>query len=219
MAKYRIPEQFISGFKELSSLKKDLTYKISDILKKLDIGDGPETLAKKLSDIKDLSKFDLSLISFTIFSLISLAQKENIEHLVNDLTQAYSLKNKEAKKDKITNLKNNLITILNSIDKINLTFKAIELQSEYDKIFTDCRVISDIRLIFLDKLDESPKQALVIHNLKVEYQQDEKIKESFFTLDLDDLMKLKEQIERAIEKEKIIKGKINQEINFIEIKE
>lgn len=219
MAKYRIPEQFISGFKELSSLKKDLTYKISDILKKLDIGDGPETLAKKLSDIKDLSKLDLSLISFTIFSLISLAQKENIEHLVNDLTQAYSLKNKEAKKDKITNLKNNLITILNSIDKINLTFKAIELQSEYDKIFTDCRVISDIRLIFLDKLDESPKQALVIHNLKVEYQQDEKIKESFFTLDLDDLMKLKEQIERAIEKEKIIKGKINQEINFIEIKE
>lgn len=219
MAKYRIPEQFISGFKELSSLKKDLTYKISDILKKLDIGDGPETLAKKLSDIKDLSKLDLSLISFTIFSLISLAQKENIEHLVNDLTQAYSLKNKEAKKDKITNLKNNLITILNSIDKINLTFKAIELQSEYDKIFTDCRVISDIRLIFLDKLDESPKQALVIHNLKMEYQQDEKIKESFFALDLDDLMKLKEQIERAIEKEKIIKGKINQEINFIEIKE
>ena len=219
MAKYRIPEQFISGFKELSSLKKNLTYKISDILKKLDIGDGPETLAKKLSDIKDLSKLDLSLISFTIFSLISLAQKENIEHLVNNLTQAYSLKNKEAKKDKITNLKNNLITILNSIDKINLTFKAIELQSEYDKIFTDCRVISDIRLIFLDKLDESPKQALVIHNLKMEYQQDEKIKESFFALDLDDLMKLKEQIERAIEKEKIIKGKINQEINFIEIKE
>ena len=219
MAKYKIPEQFISGFKELSSLKKNLTYKISDILKKLDIGDGPETLAKKLSDIKDLSKLDLSLISFTIFSLISLAQKENIEHLVNNLTQAYSLKNKEAKKDKITNLKNNLITILNSIDKINLTFKAIELQSEYDKIFTDCRVISDIRLIFLDKLDESPKQALVIHNLKMEYQQDEKIKESFFALDLDDLMKLKEQIERAIEKEKIIKGKINQEINFIEIKE
>ena len=219
MANYKIPEQFIPGFKELSSLKKDLTYKVSDVLKKLDIGDGPETLAKKLSDIKHLSKSDLSLISFTIFSLISLAQKENIEHLVDGLTQAYSLENKEAQEDEITNLKNNLIIILNSIDKINLTFKAKILQSEYDKIFTDCRVISDIRLIFLDKLNESPKQALVIHNLKVEYQQNEKIKESFFALDLDDLIMLKEQIERAIEKEKIIKGKINQEINFIEIKE
>lgn len=219
MAKYIIPEEFISGFKELSFLKKDLTDKISDILKKMDIGDGPETLAKKLSDNKHLSKLDLSLISLTIFSLISLAQKENIDHLVDDLTQAYSFQKKEVQKDEITNLKNNLITILNSIDKINLTFKAKELQLEHDKIFTDCRVISDVRLIFLDKLDESPKQALVIHNLKVEYQQDEKIKESFFALDLDDLKKLKEQIERAIEKENIIKRKINQEITFIEIKE
>lgn len=219
MAKYKIPEQFISGFKELSSLKKDLTYKISDILKKLDIGDGPETLVKKLSDIKRLSKSDLSLISFTIFSLISLVQKENIDHLVDDLTQAYSLQNKEAQNDEIINLKNNLITILNSIDKINLTLKARKLQSEYDKIFTDCRVISDIRLIFSDKLDESPKQAVIIHNLKVEYEQDEEIKESFFALDLDDLKKLKEQIERAIEKENIIKNKINRGINFIEIKE
>jgi len=219
MAKYIIPEEFISGFKELSFLNKDLTYKISDILKKLDIGDGPETLAKKLSDNKHLSKLDLSLISFTIFSLISLAQKENIDHLVDNLTQAYSLQNKEARKDEIINLKNNLITILNSIDKINLTFKARKLQSEYDKIFTDCRVISDIRLIFLDKPYESPKQAVIIHNLKVEYQQNEEIKESFFALDLADLKKLKEQIERAIEKENIIKSKINQEITFIEIKE
>ena len=75
------------------------------------------------------------------------------------------------------------------------------------------KVISDIRPIFGFNVNEKPKAAVIVHQLHLHYHQgDEKEmhKDIYMALDNDDLQNLKETIERAQLKTKILHLMISQ---------
>ncbi len=83
--------------------------------------------------------------------------------------------------------------------------KAIDLRNSYEKILADSRVISDIRPVFPDE-GEIPRivdAAMVNHTLKLTYFPGERglPGEIHIAVDTVDLKNLREQIDRALEKE------------------
>ena len=74
-----------------------------------------------------------------------------------------------------------------------------------------------MRVIFNEKIDESKRRSVIIHRLKLQYGKDGKTKKFYVSLDSEDLMDLKKQIERAFEKEKLSKN-INDDKNENEMK-
>jgi hypothetical protein len=86
--------------------------------------------------------------------------------------------------------------------------KAMGLRNEYERIVTDTRILSDIRPVFDDdQEDPSIKAAIVNHTLRFTYNAgDGERHETHFALDVDDLKKLKAQIDKALKKDKASQG-------------
>lgn len=88
--------------------------------------------------------------------------------------------------------------------KIKRFAKAYALRNEYERILTDSRIMSDVRPVFDDD-EETPsiQAATVNHALRLTYRAgDGDSHDVHIALDIDDLKKLKRQIDRAIGKDK-----------------
>ncbi|PKA06386.1 hypothetical protein [Leptospira harrisiae] len=95
----------------------------------------------------------------------------------------------------------NFIRILNSKGIISLS-KQGELTEEFPRVFSDSRIVTDVRPVFSENLDESGILSyLVVHTLKLNYYENGNLSSSYIKIDLGDLNNLKEQIDRAIAKQ------------------
>ena len=221
MPKYTIPDVFIPGFDAIATLTdKDLQTILSKV-ELLKIGDGPDSLSSILNDIEIAHNTDVHAISITLFSLINLicedeVQDESIESFLEDLISSFREQVASKKIFHLKNLKKNLSTLLVNKEKISLTIKALKLNIEFDKIYSKSHISTDIRVIFHQKIEKDEQVAIIIHNLQIEYKKNDLNKKLFVTLDGADLRNLKEQIDRAIEKEASLKK--TDKISFIEIK-
>lgn len=221
MTKYTIPERFIPGFNEISSLNSENLQAIISIVESLKVGDGPEYLSTALSENKLLNGLDVYEISITLFSLVNLIFEdgvEDVEGLLEDLIASYKEMDHVPRKrpGQLNALKQNLFALLSNGSTLNLTVKAIRLNVEFDKTYSKSRIFTDIRVVFDSDINGDSQAAILVHNLQLEYKENETSKQLYITLDSDDLKSLKEQIDRAIVKESSLR-KIDK-ISFIEIK-
>lgn len=74
-----------------------------------------------------------------------------------------------------------------------------------------------MRLIFEDDFNKFPQSGLIIHQLKLEYLENNEQKAFFITLDSNNILKLKEDLNRALEKEASIKRDYDK-VHFINIR-
>ena len=217
MASYRIPEHVKEGF---SILIKSPQQKIDSLINELDKVPKellPSELSEYLSKKNIYSKKDSSEIIAILASLYRLKESENIG--IHEIVENICIALKEAKDNKLqpkVSFEKKLIKLL-SLKTIGATFKALGLLTEYDKIFVDTRIITDIRLVFDDNLSDKIETGIIVHNLRIEYHKGKTTHEEIFlTLDNNDLKKLKEQILRAEKKEKSIKSNLRDNFLFIE---
>lgn len=92
--------------------------------------------------------------------------------------------------------------------------KAIDLRNTYEKILTESRVVSDIRPVFPDT-DEVPAAvdaAMVNHTLKLNFYAGDRglPGEIYIAVDTTDLKNLRDQIDRALEKERAARALIEE---------
>lgn len=88
------------------------------------------------------------------------------------------------------------LTSLLSIESLALSARAAEIQHDYERVYVSARIISDIRSVFgISNTD--PVGGMIIHNLKVSYLEEGRIREAFFALDNADLVNLRKAIDRA----------------------
>jgi hypothetical protein len=220
MVKFQIPEIFKPGFEALAQLDGKSFNMFAEVVKGLPPGNSLKIYAEKinklpLKGIEDISK--------TILSLGNLQSsfEGTPQQLADDLADSFAFL-KASEGEQITTeaksvLSSKILTIL-KCENLRLTFKALNLVSENDQIFRDARVVSDVRLIFNDDLKDQSRSGVIIHRLKLEYQKNSSLKEFYLSLATDDLQKLRRQIDRALEKEVILKSDYSN-INFIEINE
>jgi len=166
----------------------------------------PNFLALKIAEeVKALTTEQLSDITTTIISLISvlLRNKVPVDNLIVFILNNLPLgdddrfKNFQAKEEAFKHKLN----ILLSINNLHLLAKAIDLMREYDNIFSNARVVSDIRPIFDFGVDDTdPALVGIVHNLKLTYLNNGQLKEFFLALDDSDLQVLTKSLSRATQK-------------------
>ena len=85
------------------------------------------------------------------------------------------------------------------LDSLNTTaLKAKELQLESERTFCEARIITDIRPVFGDNIDEAPT-IMIVHTLKIGFHVPEH-KDMYVALDAADIIGLKKTLGRAEEK-------------------
>lgn len=211
----RIPEEFISGFEVLIDLSLLDVKKISNSLEEIPAGTGPKAFKEKLSSkFKDI---DFDQLSPTIYSLGSIllifskSKKELSTILKKSLEESLGKKLNEELKEKIH-------LILNKGENLKYTFKAFDLISDNDSTYRSGKIYSDVRFLFDKsiKTNKENRRAVIIHKLKMGIERNGENKSHFISLDSNDLIKLRELVNRAINKEEQIRFDYSN-INFIEI--
>jgi len=100
------------------------------------------------------------------------------------------------------------------VRSLQVGHKAALLQVEHGRVFTNARILTDIRPVFSEPVEEGPlASALVIHTLKIEYWESGDQKSFFVALDAEDIQTIYEQVERAKLKEKRLRAEISERLS------
>ncbi|MFM2305977.1 MAG: hypothetical protein RLZZ367_646 [Bacteroidota bacterium] len=213
MAQFRIPPQFIEGFRQLSMLSSEQSGQVGTVISTLHVGASEQFLAGEISKKVQIPIGVSSSIARSLFSIASLkSTNPGISETINhDISTA--LKTSIPSNSKIViseemqeQLEANLDVILKNDASLLLTLKATALLYEYDKVFVEARIISDIRLVYNNEITNNAKNALVVHQLRIMYNESGEQRNVIIALDGGDLESLKSAIVRAEEKEKQIRS-------------
>ena len=111
-----------------------------------------------------------------------------------------------------------LFELLNH-SETELSAKAIYLLLEQDKVYTSARILTDLRPVFGGAKISSPKAAVILHTLKLEFSENGNESSFHIALDTLDIKNLIEVLTRAKAKELELKTHIEKSgLKYIEIK-
>lgn len=216
MANYRIPDPFQSGFSAINDLSVDEIKIIADFIRNIPTGISGNRFKEELTD--GLPMKQISDIADTLLSFGNLLTKSTTDEVSNGLASAYNkLIAKTLSEDKEKSLAYKIHLLIENLGNFKLTVKAMDLLSETTNMFIESRILTDVRPMFERYSDELNGNALIVHQLRIEYILNDESAKFFVSLDLDDLKKLKENIERAMNKQAAIEAKYNSITNFIDI--
>ena len=220
MTDIHIPKQFLAGFKKLKELPEEDVRRIADAVSKISQGGGPRGFIKAL--VKDIPIPGILPIAESIVSTVGLIiNRDDIEALALDFARSYAATIEDetefSDSEEINLFAGKLQMVLAAERNLGKTYKAVQLSQHNPNIFRECRIASDIRLIFDYDLSKKNRSAIVQHQLGIEYFSNGEANDFFIALDRNDLEQLKEQINRALEKEQLIRSDYGTDITFIEL--
>jgi len=109
----------------------------------------------------------------------------------------------------VPNFKKHLGTIL-ELSKLTTRAKALSLATDCQRLFSDAKIVSDVRPVFGEDVSKSPLGAVILHSLKIGFAEDGEEREFFVTMDSKDLRELQNWITRALSKDATLSQFIKQ---------
>lgn len=200
-----IPERFESGFAELGNLTNKQFIALESVLKKKLNRSSINGLVASIK-LEEIQVYEILLSVGSIIPYID--KKELIEEVIEDISYLCELE-EIVEKEKIDSLKNRLSFLLHN-ENLFIASKSEDLLSNYGNAFISCRTITDIRPVFSLEL-KSPEVAVIVHNLNIHYQSNEHPyhKNINLLMTSDDIKGLREALNRAEDKEGILKRTLN----------
>jgi hypothetical protein len=104
-----------------------------------------------------------------------------------------------------------LSAVLNCERSLRVTAKALDVTSQSERVVANSRIITDIRPVFGDTTKSSPGQplqAILLHTLRLECRGE--LQHHHFMFSSQELLHLKETLDRALEKEKVLTGALSE---------
>lgn len=197
-----IPERYRDGIAALTALPESSFSDLLRVLEEKPIADTLEEMAAIFADrISSIPSADLAGIIDAIGSVQTLDNRSHVasKTLASDLWEALSAempKSVEGLDGEV--LKSRVIKVLDA-PRIQITSEKIkELLIDVDKSFCAVRILTDVRTAFSDDATEPPRGMTLLHSLQIAYHDDTgRHREFYVTLESDDLIKIKDAIERA----------------------
>jgi hypothetical protein len=221
MAKFQIPQGHTAGFDAILNLNSGEFEELATLVKEIPIGTSSKTFFKQITNrLRFKGKENVAATLYSLPGLLALESTTN-EEVAEEIADSYRESKEsngiEVPESIIKDLSKKLLLLFSNFGNLITTYKAIVILTTNDKIYRDSRILSDIRLVFNDDIQEPKRNAVIIHKLKIEYKNDNIDKEIFVSLDSSDLKELKSYIDRALEKERIIKQDYSEVVTFIDI--
>ncbi len=208
MAVVRIPDPYQAGVSALAAMPESAFTQLREALSRApsSFTDQRELTAWISSEVKNVPPADLTRLIRSLASLYRLQSRQpnrSAQQLATEVAlAAREIPNFQAKEG--VDLAARLAELL-VLESLNTTaFKAKELQSESERTFCEARIITDIRPVFGENLDDPPTM-MIVQTLKVGFHEPEH-KDVFIALDSDDILSLKKTLDRAELKAKKLKS-------------
>lgn len=96
------------------------------------------------------------------------------------------------------------LTALLATPTVHLFAKAIGVATGYDRLFQSAQIFTESRPVFTDDRSSPPIAWLILHNLRVEYIEDDKMRSASIAMDLGDLRSLSNKLDEAMKKHSTI---------------
>ncbi len=207
-----VPEQVFPGFKIINELNDNQLTDLIEFLKTFDIGKYYGDIANELSEILKIDGDDLlrTLLSFTGLS------ETDVAILSKNLAESYKELSRVGINSKETNkLKANLLQILSNFERVQLADKVREYKVENSNNFREFKLLTDIRFMQDDENPEKGKYGIILHKFYIEYQNSIPRNELHLHVAIEDLIELKTEIEKAIERDKTLRESFSGDIKLI----
>ncbi len=209
----------VAGRKALLSLLQignEKREKLHQLLSTIEPAMFAEKIVDQIISKIDLGKKHLEDIISTIFDLYFNAWKSGKE-ISNFITLAINSINDECSSpdDKIVTSEQQKILIdylqkVVALDQtVGISAKGIALSIGNAKLFSTANVYTDIRPCFPVGFEKEFLGGIILHQLEINYYEEGGSKQVYLTLDTCDVAALKEQLNRAEEKEKYLRSKKN----------
>lgn len=204
-----IPESHLNGFRSLSLFSAEDYEKFKEIVSSIrfdgdkDIFDSLDLFIHALNpDYKDAFR---ALTSVFLFHADS---GEINKEFIEGFSASYSKKASPKKGSQTTTLTNRVKDLFDSSRLLILSLKAAGLYQEAEHLFSQGRVLTDIRPLFNKNATEfSENYAIIMHRLKIEFNEEQGRKEIYLTMTRNQILELSETLARALDKERTIKSK------------
>jgi hypothetical protein len=188
MARFNISEEYKDGFVFYIDLSDELKSKLVDAIKNSPIGMRPSSLTAHLLPQLNIEKWKLEEIIYMVFLILRSKEQSDLtdELFLNDVMDLL----KEQKINSSSKTKDDLKKLLSLKSPIDYSRKINGLFFDRQNVLVNSRIITDVRPVFnLDQVDDF-KSTLVIHNLKIEYHENDEHKYAYFAIDKEELQKL-----------------------------
>jgi len=210
MASTKIPKAHRLGFEKIISISDDALKELLTLLDTTEPSLKPEKLTSDVGakltltsreDFGVMLRLLISLYQAYFASEVSAAEfAEGICKTV-EKSEADSLKLDEYRRKLLLERLTKLLSFEHSL---GITSKALDVLTENERLLLGARVLSDVRPVF-EKTELSTSAAVIVHMLKISYQQNGEQKDFYVALDTNDLSRMKEVLARAEKKAEAIK--------------
>jgi len=149
---------------------------------------------------------------FTIYSLFD-SSHETVDSIVSMFIATFKefddKKVKQASPGQFDLFQEFIKKMLSLHDSLGVRAKAYRLILTQQRLYIRSEIYSDIRSVFRpDKPDIKPTAAIIVHSIKIAYREAGNKQEIYIGLDIEDLQKLNDTVERAIKKHQTLKKMI-----------
>lgn len=207
-----IPEERLSGFQYISRITTEDAEKIAQVLSKADLNEGPPGIISTLVDtlpIDGIIEIAESIISTApLFSGFPDAS-ERAATFVDSYKSEMEDNDRTVSDKELKTLRTNLEIIWKHSSNLLKIYKLTGLVRHAPHLYRKSRIVSDIRLIFDADVKGVDRAGIVLHSVGLKYFSDDmgnKSETFYATLTGQDLIRLREQIDRALQKESAIKA-------------
>lgn len=215
MARYlrtKVEPRLFRDVKKLLDLSPETWVRLIDEVEKIEIrrefshGDQLTSAIRTILIEKNQDEKTIADINNIIHGLVflSVSSSKSPNDFVDELIVEFKNREYELEDDhKIDLFHENLVKLL-SASALFLNVKASTLAGDYERIYSESKVITDIRPIFKNSKPDSPVGHVVIHTLKITSQAKFEEQDYYFSMSELDLIDLHDQILRAQQKSKML---------------
>jgi hypothetical protein len=196
---FRVPDWMRPGLEIIARLSDQDVAELRALLEKNpDVLFSRQAAAKHAGKLRQMPAQESQLLLETVVPLIYFmgAQGKSPQVLLQDIHEAV----REMPADQYGRFSSNLSRILTDSSLV-VAAKALSVATDCPRLFTESRIISDLRPIFGEQTSEPPSGAVITHTLRITYAEEGGEKEFFVYLDSRDLDELQGQIKRALDKD------------------
>lgn len=219
MAALTIPGAYYADFEALKRLLLDDELAgefLAGLGEETIVPDDPELASKLASKIPTVAEDEIDGVLKVLVSLHLLRARYDYPPVANfaedvcqamDQSDAQELRFHGGERDRF---KGRLIELL-KVDSVSVGAKALDIEHENERIFSNARIVTEVRPIFGADLGDRPKGAVVVHMLRITYSERNRRRENqrkdlFIALDADDIETLSGLLDRAKSKDKTLRS-------------
>ncbi|HRO99671.1 MAG TPA: hypothetical protein PLN54_09585 [Flavobacteriales bacterium] len=214
-----IPKYYQKGFKKLASLSDEEFEFVAKTLEETPVGTSPSQFTAELKSIEpEDERRELSRSVWSMGTLRSNFPRTKWRGLSLGLAEgifATLLSTEEQVDGAIDRIAQRCYRLLECSSSAAYASKAYELLNSQHRTLEKFRVITDIRPVFGDDIEKDLFYSVIFHNLVFNVKEGDRETTFSIAVDLPEVESIKKELDRAIEKERIIRAGTTRALPYI----